>query len=304
MESSEPYLCVDFYYSLANIVITPGTPQNEMFAAIEHSREKCPVVFIQTEYVIQCMSVLAVVRRPFVLVTSCNDDLCVPYIRYPCAIESIKYVAENLLKSPNLVRWYTKNPCITHPKIQPLPLGPKFQYVTTRFFGEPKRPIMNVLDKYCLQPQNRFHSEKSDLLYFFLRDTTASPFIEEHRNIRKRVRSELLKADFTENGEKEFDPYMEELSRHKFCVCLPGRGVDTHRCWEALMVGTVPIMIHTSLDSLYDKLPVILLPLEFDWSTITREWLEEQWELLQQKEYDFSILYSNYWREKICSGSI
>ena len=299
METGEPYLSVDFYYSLANIVVNPGTQHNAMFNAIEQYGN-IPVVFIQTEIVAQYMSVLAVVRRPFVLITSCNDDICVPYMKTPCPIESIKYLTENLLKSPNLVRWFTKNPCIQHEKIYPLPLGPKFQYTSRQFFGEPKRPIMDILDKYCLKPADRFCGEKPELLYFYYGDTTKDPLISEHKNIRQKVREELLMANFRENGEKAFEGYMEELSRHKFCVSLPGRGVDTHRCWEALMVGTVPLMIHTALDRLYDKLPVILLPIDFDWSKMTREWLEEQWiRLHERSDYDFSILYSNYWREKI-----
>jgi hypothetical protein len=273
-----------------------------MFTQIERAPQN-PVVFIQTELIPQYMEVLTYVRRPFVLITVCNDDMCVPYMSDPQPNSQFRRIADQLLNSPNLIKWYTKNPCIRHEKIQPLPLGPKFQYVTTRFFGEPKRPIMDVLDKYCLEPARRFRSNKPNLLYFHYGNTTAKPFIDEHTDIRPRVR-EILTKTFPENGPKPFAEYMEEMSQYKFCISLPGRGVDTHRCWEALMMGTVPIMISTALDSLFDKLPVVLLPADFDWSTLSIEWLEERWIQLRQRiDYNFTQLYSAYWREHVAKSN-
>jgi hypothetical protein len=62
------------------------------------------------------------------------------------------------------------------------------------------------------------------------------------------------------------------------------------------MVGTIPIVIRSPLDILYDKLPVLIID---DWSVITPEYLEERWLEFQKGVYDFSRLYAPYWKEKV-----
>lgn len=295
-ENGEPYPNTDFYITVSDrIIINPTNLQN----SIESFGNKtvCPVIFIQSELLPQCYSNLLKVRRNYVLITTGNDDIQAPYI----LSSEMHGKVEALLSSHHLKAWFTKNPCIKHPKISPIPLGPKFQYVSTRFFGEPKTEILQKLHKYCLSPYTDFRRNKPNTLYFnFSVGTTDNPFIREHQGIRKRIREELLNAGFEENVAKPFEEYLCDIREHQFCVCPPGRGVDTHRCWEALMVGTVPIMVETALDSLYEHLPVVLVPLNFDWSKITDQWLNVEYTKLQARtDYDFTVLYTNYWRKKI-----
>lgn len=73
----------------------------------------------------------------------------------------------------------------------------------------------------------------------------------------------------------------------------PGRGVDTHRTWEALMVGTIPIMLSTALDPLFTTLPVIIVD---SIEGINEDYLNAKYEELHNKDYDFSIVYSEYWK--------
>jgi hypothetical protein len=63
------------------------------------------------------------------------------------------------------------------------------------------------------------------------------------------------------------------------------------------MVGTIPIMIHTTIDSLFEKLPVIFVQ---DWSEITEDFLTCKYEELKNRvDYDFDVLYEPYWLAKI-----
>jgi hypothetical protein len=56
-------------------------------------------------------------------------------------------------------------------------------------------------------------------------------------------------------------------------------------------------MIHTTLDSLFEKLPVIFIQ---DWSEITEDFLMSKYdELKKRKDYDFNVLYESYWLSKI-----
>lgn len=51
-------------------------------------------------------------------------------------------------------------------------------------------------------------------------------------------------------------------------------------------------MFHTTLDFLFQNLPVLLID---DFSILTEKYLNEQYEIIMKKEYDFSILYTDYW---------
>jgi len=52
-------------------------------------------------------------------------------------------------------------------------------------------------------------------------------------------------------------------------------------------------MISTPMDSLYDNLPVLIID---DWNIITPDFLNEQYNIIRPKPYDFSKLYSSYWK--------
>jgi hypothetical protein len=141
-----------------------------------------------------------------------------------------------------------------------------------------------------------FSSNKKELLYFnFTQWTTDDPFFYEHKNLRNVI-AEFYKGIFPLSKGGDFDTYLTELKKHKFCLSPPGRGIDTHRTWESLMVGTIPILLASPMDSLFRDLPVIIVD---DLLKITPAFLEKEYQVLRNKEYDFSKLYSQYWKEQI-----
>ena len=54
-----------------------------------------------------------------------------------------------------------------------------------------------------------------------------------------------------EDQKMPFDDYLTELGKYKYTVCLEGSGFDTHRNYESLLVGSVPIMISSSVKQVY-----------------------------------------------------
>ena len=59
----------------------------------------------------------------------------------------------------------------------------------------------------------------------------------------------------------------DQMSKYKFILSPPGAGEDTHRTWEALYVGCIPIVKSSLLNSLYEDLPVVIVD---DWDVITK----------------------------------
>ena len=94
----------------------------------------------------------------------------------------------------------------------------------------------------------------------------------------------------------ELFKHIKILEKYKFCVCPPGRGIDTHRCWEALMVGTIPIVLSSSLNSLYINLPVLVLE---NLNIITEAYLNKEYSRLIKQRYKFEKLYSHYWKNEL-----
>jgi hypothetical protein len=43
---------------------------------------------------------------------------------------------------------------------------------------------------------------------------------------------------------KPYSEYLIDLANHKFCLCIRGNGIDTHRFWESLYLGTIPVIIN------------------------------------------------------------
>jgi len=48
-----------------------------------------------------------------------------------------------------------------------------------------------------------------------------------------------------------------EMGKHAFVAAPPGHGQDTHRAWEVLALGSVPVVLSSSIDRLYSEFPVI-----------------------------------------------
>jgi hypothetical protein len=68
-------------------------------------------------------------------------------------------------------------------------------------------------------------------------------------------RQNILDA-ITKNGSfqvcnnKGHREYLEELASHYFCLCVRGNGLDTHRFWESLYLGVIPVIVNnTSTDN-------------------------------------------------------
>lgn len=301
-QNSYPFISNDFFIYLSDIILIEKYDEdttNNIFVKGLNTNDKNIIIFLKTELLLYYLPFLMSLNKTYILITTCNDDFCVPHFEFPQNNIKIIENVTKLLNNARLLKWFTKNPSINHSKLVALPLGPKWQYYSTDFFGEDKQSILKTLNYHCIQPEKNFKNTglKSRLLYFnFSIGTTDSPLIKEHKNMRREVENIFRKKNFYYNENKNFEDYIKELSSYKFCLSPPGRGVDTHRTWEALMVGTIPIMISTNLDALFEELPVIIVK---DWNIIDVDFLNAEYKRLHKKQYNFSILYSEYWKNEI-----
>ena len=60
----------------------------------------------------------------------------------------------------------------------------------------------------------------------------------------------------------------------RYVISPRGNGIDTHRVWEALYLGVIPVAERSALTGLYSPLPILLVD---DLQGITKEFLDSEY---------------------------
>jgi hypothetical protein len=78
-------------------------------------------------------------------------------------------------------------------------------------------------------------------------------------NVQKRVDCyNALKDDprVVIRSNRSRKEYHEDLCRSKYVLCPEGAGIDTHRVYEAILCGAIPVVLRNPLAEFYSKYPV------------------------------------------------
>ena len=90
--------------------------------------------------------------------------------------------------------------------------------------------------------------------------------------------------------------FLHEIRNHTFVLCPRGNGVDTHRLWETLYMGSIPIVKKDIALKDFEDLPICFID---EWSEITPEFLAEQKQQILSKSWNMQKLNVSYWIDKI-----
>ena len=99
----------------------------------------------------------------------------------------------------------------------------------------------------------------------------------------------------TEGKGRQFE-YLREMYHHKFVISPESNCADSHRTWEAIYLGAIPIVQKTSGMSWFQDLPILQVD---DMCSLTKEYLEDKYEEMMSKEYNLDKLKISYWLNKI-----
>jgi hypothetical protein len=96
----------------------------------------------------------------------------------------------------------------------------------------------------------------------------------------------------------------KKKGEYAFSISPHGNGLDCHRTWEDLVLGCIVIVKTSTLDPLYEGLPVVIIR---DWSEITKEnldrWLAQYHDAFENPTYR-EKLTNAYWLSKIQEKTI
>lgn len=83
------------------------------------------------------------------------------------------------------------------------------------------------------------------------------------------------------------EDFFKRLNDSKFVLCPRGNGLDTHRFYETLYCGAIPIVIKEHFHEQYTNLPILFLDNIEQFETLTKDFLEEQYNKLKVKFRDY-----------------
>lgn len=167
---------------------------------------------------------------------------------------------ENICTSPMIKKWYTQNydDCRgKHEKIHPYPIG--LDLHTQR-----DNTLKTVDDKaHALFKICRRHCVKSMKIFCDIAASSQDRFGGQRKRVAD-ILKELPHAQLLTNRVSQVEIW-EMYASHEFVVSPPGNGIDCHRTWEVLLMGSIPIVLTSCLDPLFYGLPVIILN---DWNEL------------------------------------
>lgn len=106
---------------------------------------------------------------------------------------------------------------------------------------------------------------------------------------------------FTSDGRIE---YLRDIAAYRFNVCPEGNGMDTHRFWETLYLGGIPVVLRGSYQhrlGKYLSLPVMAIRAWRDLSDF--ESIKEEGAVLSSRLFDFTPLRLSFWANQFQGGS-
>jgi len=125
---------------------------------------------------------------------------------------------------------------------------------------------------------------------------TSKLYLNFNENTNYKHRSELFEKFskfewvFTDNPELPIDEYAEKIKKHNFVLCPWGNGIDTHRFWETIYLGSIPITVKHYTYNAADSLPHILVD---SYDEIIPDQLQKY--LDNKQQYNYEKLKVNYW---------
>jgi len=194
------------------------------------------VLYVKTDYLYHGIfqeKVFPYIQVPFILVTGASSYPSLPN--------------DQMLNDDKLLKWFCTNPPETDSdKVLPLPIG----------FEELEREGGDQILLKSVWNNHRKWEDKKDAFYLPYHTVGNNPVRDDHIDY-------LKKFDFVhvEDQRLPFGEYLKKLDEYKFIICLEGSGYDTHRNYESLLVGSVPIMIYSTVKKVYDydNLPSIFV---------------------------------------------
>jgi hypothetical protein len=183
---------------------------------------------------------------------------------------------------PQIAHWFSTNIEVKDQRLDALPLGLSNSYCDI------------TLRASLIAEKSREFTDRSHWLYVNFQASTNPAVREPVMDYFRSLRS----ADWVtlQEGGLSLQDYLAEMSSHRFVLCPPGNGIDTHRLWEALYSRTIPVALDSPAMAAFRDLPILFVK---DFTKLTRDFLVSEYERIRTCHWNWPKLFLPWWRERI-----
>jgi hypothetical protein len=185
-------------------------------------------------------------------------------------------------KPKNLKKWFAQNVCVNDEIMVSLPIGLE----NSEWF-----PQIRKIEKIKTK---KLESKIYKNLLYVNHNILTNP-IERQKPYDIFKDKNWATLEYGNNG-INFDGYLDNIYSHKFVLCPEGNGTDTHRTWECLYLGVIPIEKRNINNSFYEDLPICFVN---EWEEINEDFLKKEYERIINNQFNLEKLNFLYWENKI-----
>ena len=182
----------------------------------------------------------------------------------------------------NIIKWYGQNIDVVNPKIESIPIGLENPWW---FVKERKKEKMIAMSE----------TPKDIRKIVYVNHNISTNPLQRQEAYEHFQNKPFATVEHGLNGQG-FNNYLDNIYHHKFVVCPAGNGIDTHRTWETLYMGSIPIEIRNINNQFYTDLPICFID---DWGEITEDFLNKEYARISNTDWNVGKLKFGYWKNKI-----
>jgi hypothetical protein len=180
----------------------------------------------------------------------------------------------------NVIKWYATNVNTLAPWVEAIPSGLE---------NDRWRPELRKKERMMETWQ-----QPKDIRNLVYVDFSTTWNVGERKRIYSLLEGKPWVTSFRDGA--NFERFLDNVYNHKFVVCPRGNGIATHREWETLYMGSIPIMKRDLNNRFFTNLPICFVD---DWAEVTEEFLNSEFLRITMAEWDEKILTFDYWKNKI-----
>jgi hypothetical protein len=223
------------------------------------------------------------IKHKIVLVTG-DCDWSLPLDVFSDSTDFLTFI-----ESEKIIHWFSQNGIVDHPKFTRIPIGLDY-HTMSKSDHEWGSKLSPMLQEQQIADLNMNHfANRGIKCYSNFHFSMNTRFAQDRKDAIESIPKMLMHYEPTKLQRHES---WKNQVKYAFGVSPHGNGLDCHRTWEILCLGSIPIVKSSNLDSLFEDLPVLIVN---EWSDVTIGLLIKTIEKFKKLKFNYRKLRLDYW---------
>lgn len=228
------------------------------------------------------------IQKRFILVTGDCDESC------PNELFRSQEGFTRFIESDKIIHWYSQNCIGKHPKLTQIPIGLDYHTMAARDhdWGPKTDPLEQEHLLLTIRQSAKPLAQRIVKAYANFHFLMNTKYAYDRKDAINKISKSCVFYEPTKVA--RMDTWKTQ-SEYAFVISPHGNGLDCHRTWEAIALGTIPILKTSPLDMMFEGLPVWIVE---DWCQVTESGMFQKIKEFQ-KDTTLEKMQLNYWLKKI-----